>query len=666
MSSLAEKLRAAAAAEKLRSEAAISGDQKNDDGQKTSADSNENPNSDSENMASHPNADSDNVQRPRISLASKLSSSGSNVRPRAATKLLAAVAVAKFVGDVNIPWGSYSFLEKLDIATLSNEKLRRHLSARGESTDGAKMELIDRLADSLEEERKRELAIKLELEAKHRQIADLEEQGAVYSCGKNNVGQLGLGDLDDRRVFTAIPFTRGRQCQHVSTSPGSNMTLATTENHEVFCWGGGGMGPMGIKGKYKSGFDSPQLITKLNGEDIVMTSIGANHAVAMSEGGDLFSWGKGDFGVLGSGELKKTDTPKFMDGFNLTVASISCGEQHTCIKTSQGGVYTWGHAANGRLGVGDLDTTFQPSPLRVQIPQSHVVKKVACGLEHTLVSTQLTVFSFGSGDGGRLGHGPDHSDRVVPTEIVSMRGSHILDISAGTWHSGIVVNVPPMKGAGYLCTFGSGYKGQLGLETCQTSTPTLVTALCNGQVHVRSVFCGHSHNAAIASDGILWTWGSNKHGALGRSVEEEFTPQPGVVAEFGTIVDRIGRGLPRSVALGREYTIVATSPYDGPTEEEALRVLEMHRQRDEAERKHREAVRLAKEEELMRLRKEEMERKKIRYLTSKRLCTMDPRCPGFTYESNQPSVCRECGFSVVYHTIVVDQDDDDEENVHRE
>jgi hypothetical protein len=119
-------------------------------------------------------------------------------------------------------------------------------------------------------------------------------------------------------------------------------------------------------------------------------------------------------------------------------------------------------------------------------------------------------------------------------------------------------------------------------------------------------------------------------------------------------------------ALGREYTIVATSPYDGPTEEEALRVLEMHRQRDEAERKHREAVRLAKEEELMRLREEEMERKKIRYLTSKRLCTMDPRCPGFTYESNQPSVCRECGFSVVYHTIVVDQDDDDEENVHRE
>jgi alpha-tubulin suppressor-like RCC1 family protein len=114
-------------------------------------------------------------------------------------------------------------------------------------------------------------------------------------------------------------------------------------------------------------------------------------------------------------------------------------------------------------------------------------------------------------------------------------------------HSGIVVNVPPMKDTGYLYTFGSGFQGQLGLETCQTSTPTLLAAFCNGQVHVRRIFCGHSHNAAITSDGNLWTWGSNKHGALGRSIDEEFTPRPGIVAEFGTIVNRIGRGLPRSV-----------------------------------------------------------------------------------------------------------------------
>lgn len=116
-------------------------------------------------------------------------------------------------------------------------------------------------------------------------------------------------------------------------------------------------------------------------------------------------------------------------------------------------------------------------------------------------------------------------------------------------------------------------------------------------------------------------------------------------------------------ACGREYTIVATHAYDGPSEEEALKILERRRRRDEAERQRQEAIVRAKEEELRLLREEEKERKKIRYLTSKRLCSMDPRCPGFTYESGQPSICRECGFSVVYHTIVVDEHDDKGEDL---
>ena len=37
---------------------------------------------------------------------------------------------------------------------------------------------------------------------------------------------------------------------------------------------------------------------------------------------------------------------------------------------------------------------------------------------------------------------------------------------------------------------------------------------------------------------------------------------------------------------------------------------------------------------------------------------MDCTCPGFTYDANIPSICREYGFSVVYHTIVVEERDD--------
>ena len=43
-----------------------------------------------------------------------------------------------------------------------------------------------------------------------------------------------------------------------------------------------------------------------------------------------------------------------------------------------------------------------------------------------------------------------------------------------------------------------------------------------------------------------------------------YTPVPGHVGGFGAIVGRVGRGFPRSVTCGREYTVVATYPYTGP------------------------------------------------------------------------------------------------------
>jgi len=237
-----------------------------------------------------------------------------------------------------------------------------------------------------------------------------------------------------------------------------------------------------------------------------------------------------------------------------------------------------------------------------------------------------------------------------------------LSMSAGIWHSACVVHVAPfLDESGWLYTWGSGFQGQLGLnQTCRAPTPTLVQALINEGLSVKEVFCGSHHNAAITHDGNLYTWGSNKHGALSRSIGDTcvpFSPNPAIVAGFGAIVNRIGRGLPMSVACGREYTIVATHPYDGPSEEEALQLAEEQRSREFEEEKRQESLRQAKEEETKRQREAMAEKEKIQYLTSRRLCTLDPKCPGFTYETTQPSVCRECGFSVVYHTIVAEKNE---------
>ena len=216
-------------------------------------------------------------------------------------------------------------------------------------------------------------------------------------------------------------------------------------------------------------------------------------------------------------------------------------------RTLNGVLHSKYHAGNGRLGR-EYEVDNQFTPLHVHLPSaSHTVEFIACGAEHTLLSTQQSaVYSFGCGDGGRLGLG-DVKDRLASCEISTLSGSIILSLSAGTWHSACVVHVAPLQEEfGWLYTWGTGFVGQLGLSRmCQTCTPTIVQDFIDKGLSIKQIYCGSHHNAAIANDGNLYTWGSNQYGALGRrSIDARFTPHPGIVAEFGTIVDRIGRGLP--------------------------------------------------------------------------------------------------------------------------
>ena len=109
--------------------------------------------------------------------------------------------------------------------------------------------------------------------------------------------------------------------------------------------------------------------------------------------------------------------------------------------------------------------------------------------------------------------------------------------------------------------------------------PALVPFFCDNQIALKKIICGSHHNAAITSDGEMYTWGSNEQGCLGHEIDEmkflSFTSKPGYCPGFGAICGRIGRGLPISVAIGKGYTIVCAGQYNGPDEEEAKQLLSL-------------------------------------------------------------------------------------------
>ena len=71
--------------------------------------------------------------------------------------------------------------------------------------------------------------------------------GTVYACGSNQHGQLGLGDTQDRRRFKRIrPFAPGKIAE---AAAGPSTSAAVTENGELWTWGRGAHGCLGHGGE---------------------------------------------------------------------------------------------------------------------------------------------------------------------------------------------------------------------------------------------------------------------------------------------------------------------------------------------------------------------------------------------------------------------------------
>lgn len=103
-------------------------------------------------------------------------------------------------------------------------------------------------------------------------IFSCADEMEIYSCGRNDYGQLGLGHIEDRNV--------------------------------------------------------PSLIESLNGKKIVSIGCGQYHSVVTSTDGEIFSFGRNDSGQLGlSATENYVSTPKEIK--NLKSTQIACGYYHS-------------------------------------------------------------------------------------------------------------------------------------------------------------------------------------------------------------------------------------------------------------------------------------------------------------------------------------------------
>jgi alpha-tubulin suppressor-like RCC1 family protein len=155
---------------------------------------------------------------------------------------------------------------------------------------------------------------------------------------------------------------------------------------------------------------------------------------------------------------------------NKQVVHCSVSEMHSACCTDEGELWTWGSSDFGKLGHGELND--ETTPRLAQAMDGKRVIQVACGFSHTLclVGGTNDVYAWGSGNKGKLGTG-DQNNRYEPTLIAGLKRRNAIQIQCGAFFS------LALSQKGMVYSWGANDSGQLGRRPLPEFEPGLIEEL---------------------------------------------------------------------------------------------------------------------------------------------------------------------------------------------
>ncbi|KAL7976081.1 hypothetical protein Chor_009759 [Crotalus horridus] len=194
--------------------------------------------------------------------------------------------------------------------------------------------------------------------------------------------------LQPQFVCRFLEGQSGVTIKHVAC--GDLFTACLTDRGIVLTFGSGSSGCLG-HGSFVD-ISQPKIVEALLGYEITQAACGASHVLALSSEGEVFTWGRGDNGRLGLGTLESHSSPQLVplpSGYDAQ--EVLCGMDASMILTSKNRILACGSNRYNKLGQ-DRTLPHGETPTAAEQVEEVLVFSPACSAplsEETIVGADI-------------------------------------------------------------------------------------------------------------------------------------------------------------------------------------------------------------------------------------------------------------------------------------
>lgn len=360
---------------------------------------------------------------------------------------------------------------------------------------------------------------------------------------------------------------KGIPIVNVASGSNSAFCMVVAEDGKVYSWGRNEAGQLGLG--HTKDRQCPTLINELTGHTIVQVATGKAHSLFLTSEGDVLACGSNSAGQCGVGKGKENiTTPQKISYAGPNIAQVACGAEFSMLLDEEGCVWSFGHPENGTLGHNDdgkfmqkankVEFRYEYTPKKiplfvekdpktkeiVPLPLPKIVK-IACGPNHTIaIDDNFKGYSWGFGGYGRLGHA-ETGDELVPRIIkfLDQKNRGIRDVVCGAAFNMALSEI-------------KGMVQMWGIYTTNKEAnmyPKPVQDLSGWDV--RSMACNTKGWLAAADDSVIGSMPSPCYGELANGVKQKSSSAATILNTLENVhVIKVGAGYSHSLFIVRNQT----------------------------------------------------------------------------------------------------------------